>query len=122
VRLCLCVLTISLAQTFVVTDRPEAAFVVTDNGVATKKPVVILYSAQWCVPCRVARSELERADLPFRIEIKDVTNGGQPAYVDGIPYFEWRSPSGHWFAKWESVADLVGRWKASQKAKSRGPP
>ena len=115
-------------ERFTVTDRSHsgfvvespthsAEFVVTDRAapqvksVATPRPIVLLYSARWCAPCRAARQELDKADLPFEIRVVDVTDGGQPAYVDGIPYFEWQTPRGRWFARWTNVADLVKRWE-----------
>ncbi len=125
------------SEAFIVTERfaPEIApasasslaFVVTDRdsplpiaGVAepgsanTPRPVVWFYSAKWCVPCQVARQELERAHLPFELRVVDVTQGGQPDYVDGIPYFEWKSPRGRWFAKWTNAADLIKRWELTR--------
>ena len=106
---------------FVVEHRVGVAeFVVTDRAlpvstpVATKRPVVLLYSATWCTPCRIARRELERSQLPFEIRVVDVTAGGQPEYVDSIPYFEWHSPRGRWFAKWTSVAELIRRWELTR--------
>ncbi|MDB5338686.1 MAG: hypothetical protein JWN70_4305 [Planctomycetaceae bacterium] len=95
---------------FIVTDREPPL----TKPVTIKRPVVLLYSASWCAPCRVARQELERSRLPFDIRVIDVTNGGQPEYVDSIPYFEWDSPRGRRFAKWSSVSDLVKRWELTR--------
>ena len=106
---------------FVVEHRDGVAkFVVTDRAlpvtkpVPTPRPVVLLYSATWCTPCRVARQELERSRLPFEIRVVDVTEGGLPEYVDSIPYFEWHSSRGRWFAKWTSVAELIRRWELTR--------
>jgi hypothetical protein len=116
------------ADRFLVTERDTSgfvinehshgtAFVVTDRELpgtppaATRRPIVLLYSARWCAPCRAARQELERSRLPFEVRVVDVTVGGQPGYVDSLPYFEWDSPRGRWFAKWTSAADLVKRWE-----------
>ncbi len=109
---------------FVVEQRAgPAEFIVTDREpLSTKpttvqRPVVLLYSATWCAPCRAARQELERSRLPFDIRVVDVTHGGQPEYVDSIPYFEWDSPRGRRYAKWSSVSDLVKRWELTQSPK-----
>ena len=116
------------ADRFLVTERDTSgfvigeyyratAFVITDRELpgappaATLRPIVLLYSARCCAPCRAARQELERSRLPFELRVKDVTTGGQPGYVDSLPYFEWESPRGRWFAKWTSAADLVNRWE-----------
>lgn len=98
---------------FVVTDRELPS----NKPVTVKRPIVLLYSATWCAPCRAARQELERSRLPFDIRVVDVTHGGQPEYVDSIPYFEWDSPRGRRYAKWSSVNDLVKRWELSQSQK-----
>lgn len=106
---------------FVISEQSHStAFVVTDRELplaqpaATRRPIVRLYSARWCAPCRAARQELERTRLPFEVRVVDVTAGGQPGYVDSLPYFEWDSPRGRWFAKWASAADLVSRWELTQ--------
>lgn len=102
---------------FVVTDRASPLPAMTDTAggsTTTPRPIVRVYSAKWCVPCRIARQELERASLPFELQVVDVTLGGQPGYVDEIPYFEWQTPRGRWFAKWTSVADLVKRWELTR--------
>ena len=96
---------------FVVTDREPPGIRPSHKPAVTPRPIVLLYSARWCAPCRAARQELDKADLPFEIRVVDVTDGGQPTYVDSLPYFEWRSPRGRWFAKWTSVEDLIKRWE-----------
>lgn len=125
------------AERFIITERetssfvvaqyvPPVEFVVTDRLVsaavkpgeietaATRRPVVILYTATWCAPCRAARQALQQSRLPFDLQFIDVTHGGQPAYVDSIPYFEWDAPGGRRFAKWTNVAELVRRWQLTQ--------
>lgn len=106
---------------FIVAHRAGSAeFLVTDRAwpetkpVTRQRPIVWLYSATWCIPCRIARQELERSVLPFAVRVVDVTSGGQPAYVDSIPYFEWDSPRGRRFAKWTSAAELIKRWELTQ--------
>ncbi|MES2793813.1 MAG: thioredoxin family protein [Planctomycetota bacterium] len=125
------------AERFIITERetssfvvaqyvPPVEFVVTDRLVsaavkpgeietaATRRPVVILYTATWCAPCRAARQALQQSRLPFDLQFIDITHGGQPAYVDSIPYFEWDAPGGRRFAKWTNVAELVRRWQLTQ--------
>lgn len=119
------------ADPFIVTERDTSGFVVEHHAgplqfivtdrepqlvkpAATKRPIVLLYSATWCAPCRAARQELERSRLPFEIRVVDVTAGGQPEYVDSMPYFEWESPRGRWFANWSGVGNLVKRWELTQ--------
>ncbi len=96
---------------FVVTDREPPDIKPTHKPAVTPRPIVLLYSAKWCAPCRAARQALDKAALPFEIRVVDVTEGGQPAYVDGIPYFEWQTRRGRWFGKWTTVEDLVKRWE-----------
>jgi thiol-disulfide isomerase/thioredoxin len=101
---------------FVVTDRlaPTVFKAGEIDTAVTRRPVVIFYTATWCAPCRAARQALQQSRLPFDLQFIDVTHGGQPAYVDSIPYFEWDAPGGRRFAKWANVAELVRRWQLTQ--------
>lgn len=81
------------------------------------RPTVTMYSAAWCAPCQRAKVELKALEktLPFVIKIVDVDDRGWPAGVESIPHFEWDSPRGKLFAKWNGVKDLLARWELSQK-------
>lgn len=81
------------------------------------KPVVNLYSATWCAPCQRAKAELKAAanDLPFTVRIVDVSNGGQPAYVESLPWVSWPKAEGEvWQRSYPGVKELVSQWKQSQ--------
>lgn len=79
------------------------------------KLIVVMYSAKWCAPCQRAKAELKGAKLPFELQIIDVDQAGWPGGLDTIPHFEWDSPRGKLFAKWNGVKDLIGRWELSQR-------
>ena len=83
---------------------------------AASKPVVTMYTANWCVPCRRAKAELARATLPFSVREQDVSQGGQPEWCEALPAFAWVvDGQTRYVLGFSGVARLVSSWEQTLK-------
>lgn len=96
-----------LASAPVTPEKPKASL-----------PVVTMYSATWCGPCRQAKAELKAVVLPFELQIVDVSKGGQPAWCESLPGFGWEhNGQTRFILGYPGVKQLVARWEATLKEK-----
>jgi thiol-disulfide isomerase/thioredoxin len=89
-------------------------------AIATAQPVVRMFTATWCGPCRSAHAAIDAAasTLPFRVEYVPEPH----PFPARLPYFEWVDQSGNrWGIEgWPGLDSLVRRWRVTQPD-PRGP-
>lgn len=96
---------------------PTAPLTPVEKPKAESRPVVRMYTATWCGPCQQAKANLRGADLPFDLQMVDVSNGGHPAWCDSIPAFAWEhNGQTRFILGFPGVKQLISRWETTRKA------
>lgn len=136
-----------LGQSFVVTERPDPQFIVTDIYLgpffepikevhlkpepAKVRPVVVMYTAGWCAPCTSAKTNwkdyAKSHDVPFDMVYRDVDNHGFPTWSNTIPAYSFEvDRQTRYVIGYPGAEKLIARWQATQpkplKSGAQRPP
>lgn len=83
------------------------------GSVANAEPVVYLYTAPGCVPCKLALPDA----VKWGVELRVTSNA--PAWVERVPTFHWQAADGTW-RQHAPQHWRAGAWTKAESDRVRG--